>query len=289
MATTTTTIEKSVLSNGKKNPKYIDLLDEDPTIAGQKFVCVSFLSPENVLKRREMFLFEQFVKQWDLSKSTEKFSDFLNFISYKYALNVDNVMNDLNEFVKEEETKLKESSTAIEDDFKTFMDKNEDRLSLNFNRANDFQTSVRGLKIRGVFGTQEESEKNCKKLRERDPNHDIFVAPCGVWLPWDPNAYKTGRVDHLEPELNKLYEEKMKNEVMAKQEFDERVKAAKRKAIEENIALARKSGNKLTQTLDENGNLVGANTMNFDDRTVADPKEREEVAKQVFMNSVEKP
>ena len=40
-----------LLPNGVKNPKYIDLLDEDKDVAGQKFVCVSFVSPEKILKR----------------------------------------------------------------------------------------------------------------------------------------------------------------------------------------------------------------------------------------------
>ena len=28
--------------DGSENPKYIDLLDEDKPIAGQKFACISF-------------------------------------------------------------------------------------------------------------------------------------------------------------------------------------------------------------------------------------------------------
>ena len=48
------------------------------------------------------------------------------------------------------------------------------------------------------------------------------------------------------------------------------------KAIEENIEAARKSGNKLTQTLDVDGNLVGVNTMNFDDREMSSTSGREE-------------
>ena len=51
--------------------------------------------------------------------------------------------------------------------------------------------------------------------------------------------------------------EKEANEHKAKQEFDARVKETKRKAIEENIERARQSGNKLTQQMDEEGNLVG--------------------------------
>ena len=97
-----------------------------------------------------------------------------------------------------------------------------------------------------------------------------------MWLPWEPTYYKLDKVDYLEPELNRLHEEKIKNEILAKNEFDKRIKDAKRKAIEENIEAARKSGNKLTQTLDVDGNLVGVNTMNFDDREVSSTSGREE-------------
>ena len=77
-------------------------------------------------------------------------------------------------------------------------------MTEQFSRDHAFQTSVRGRKSRGNFATQEEAEIHCKKLREKDPSHDIFVAPVGVWLPWDPNAYKTGACEFMEEELNKL-------------------------------------------------------------------------------------
>ena len=110
----------------------------------------------------------------------------------------------------------------------------------------------------------------CKKLRELDPNHDIFVGPVGMWIPWDPDAYKTGRVEFMEEELNQLHSEKMKNELKAKEEFETRVRDSKRKAIEENIKSAEQSGNVLTQTIDEEGNLVGVSeTVDFESREVA--------------------
>ena len=283
-----TSFERKKLPNGKKNPKYVDLLDEDTiTVAGQKFACISFISPEKILKKRELYLFDQFVKQWDMSKSMEKFTEFVNFISYKYSLNAENVIADFNEFIKEEESKIKADSTTVEEDYKNFIDKNEERLNLQFNRENDFQTSVRGLKLRGSFAIQEEAENHCKKIRERDPNHDIFVAPVGIWVPWDPDAYKTGRTEFLEEGLNQLHQEKMKNEVRAKQEFDNRVKDAKRKAIEENIRKARESGNMLTQTLDDQGNLVGANTINYDEREASDPAESARILKETTDKAIE--
>jgi hypothetical protein len=99
-------------------------------------------------------------------------------------------------------------------------------------------------------------------LREIDSNHDVFVGPVGLWMPWDPEAYKTGRVEYMEEELNQLMHEKQKNESNAKTAFEQRVKESKQKAMEENIKNAEKSGNTLTQTIDKEGNLIGVNNIN---------------------------
>ena len=268
-----TEFERKTLPNGMTNPKYVDVLDEDEGIAGQRFSCMSFISPDKILEKRELFVFDKFVQEYDFTKSMNKFGDFINFVSYKYNLNVEKVFGDFNEFCREEEERLKAGS--VKDDYQNFLDKNEDRFTEQFQREHAFQTSVRGLKNRGNFPSQEEAEMHCKKLREKDPNHDIFVAPVGVWLPWDPNAYKTGRVEFMEEELNKLHQEKMKNEKKAKEEFDKRVKDTKRKAIEENIKKAEESGNKLTQTINAEGELVGVrDIVDFASREVADEEGR---------------
>jgi len=273
--------ERKILENGQINPKYIDLCDEDPPIAGQKFACLSFISPEKLLKQREVFMFEEFLKQWDFKKSMDKFFDFIHFISFKHGLDVETIMNDYTEFIAEEGVKLK--SQGVEDDYKNFLDKNEEALTQKFQKAHEFQTSVRGLKIRGVFPSQEEAEMKCKKIRDMDPNHDILVGPVGIWLPWDPDAYKTGRIEFMEDELNQLHSEKIKNEEKAKEEFERRVKETKKKAIEENIKLAQKSGNKLTQAIDEQGNLVGVKeTVDFESREVATEEETKAYNDQVL-------
>jgi hypothetical protein len=248
------------LVNGKENSKYIDLLEEDKPIAGQKFVCMSFCSPEKILKQKEIFFFEEFLKKWEFNKSMEKFLQFINFISYKYNVSFEDLNKDFKDFVQEEKDNL--TKTSLADDYKTFLDNNEEDLQKKFDIENNFQTSTRGLKIRGSYPTQEEAELRCKMLRELDPNHDIMVGPVGVWMPWDPEAYKTGRVEYMEEELNQLMHEKQKNETNAKAEFDKRVKETKQKAIEENIKKAEKSGNTLSQTIDENGNLIGVNNAN---------------------------
>lgn len=255
--------ERQNLPDGTPNPKYVDLLDEDKPVAGQKFACISFVSPDNVLKKKELFYFEEFLKHWDYTKNVQKFTAFLNFLSYKYNMNFDKVMKDFQEYIKSEEAEL--VKTTINDDYKNFLDAKEEDLEKVFNEAYSFQTNTRGLKIRGSYPSQEEAELRCKMLREVDPHHDVFVGPVGTWMPWDPKAYKTGRVEYLEEELNQLMHEKNKNERHAKQEFEKRVAETKKKAIEENIKIAKESGNKLTQNVDENGNLIGIGTTTTED------------------------
>lgn len=244
-------------SDGTPNPKYVDLLFVDPPIAEQHFVCMSFVSPEKIIKQKNTFLFERFVKNFDLEKSSKKFVQFLNFVSYKYNLNFDAMMEDFNEFIKSEQPKLIE--TTIEDDYKNFLDANEKTLQNEFNQLVDFQTNVNSVKVRGVFPTQEEAGMRCKMLRDIDPTHDIYVGPVGVWVPWEPEAYKTGKVDYMEEELNQLMHQKTENEAKAKNYFDKRVLETKKQAIEENIRKAKETGNKLTQNIDEKGNLIGVN------------------------------
>ena len=266
--------ERKQKKDGSSNNKYVDLLEVDKPIAGQTFGCFSFISPEKILKQREMFFFEEFLKQWEINKSMEKFHQFLNFISFKYKLQFEEVIKDFETFVKEERETIIKSS--IEDDYKTFLDRDEDELEKKFNVKHNFQTSVKGFKARGNFSSQEEAELRAKLLREVDPSFDIFVGPVGTWLPWEPEAYKTGRVEYMEEELNQLVHEKKKNEEVAKNTFEQRVKETKQKAIDENKKNADKHGTIITQDIDNDGNLVGVGnttteqTFTSEDISVAD-------------------
>ena len=61
----------------------VDLLDEDKPIAEQKYVCLSFISPENIIKQKELFFFEKFTKQYHFNKTAELLTQYSNYISFK--------------------------------------------------------------------------------------------------------------------------------------------------------------------------------------------------------------
>jgi len=242
------------------NTNYVDLLDEDKAIANQTYVCVSFVSPEKILAQKDIFYFNEFLNKWDFSKSMEKFIQFLNFMSVKHRLSFDDTMTDFKEFVADEKDEL--TINTLADDYKSFVDIHDTELNEMFQRKNNFQTCIRGVKIRGSYPTMEEAEIRCKMIRQSDPNHDVFVGPVGMWMPWDPESYKTDRVEYMDDELNQLMHEKNQNESSAKNAFDNRVKTTKQDAIQNNIKKSIETGNVLTQAIDTSGNLVGVNNIN---------------------------
>lgn len=259
--------------------EYIDLLDEDKPIAEQKFVCLSFVSPEKILNDKNLYFFKKFIEQYNFIKHAEILTKFSNYLSYKYELNNEEVMKDLKDFSTIENETMYES---VLDDYKNFIEKNEEKYESQFNKENQFQTSVRGLKVRGVFPTQEEAEMRCKMLRQVDPNHDVYVGPVGLWVPFHPDAYKTGRVEYLEKELNQLMQEKNQNEEQAKLQFDQRVKESKLKAISENMEKAKEHGNMLTQTINEDGELVGTDNGNTLEKKLGVNASMNDIKKELF-------
>ena len=243
--------------DGSDNKKYIDLLAVDKPIAGQSYGCFSFISPEKVLAQKNIFFMDEFVKQWDLATSLKKFHQFLNYISYKYGLDFNELSSELETFVKTEEDILKKSSVL--DDYKTFIENNEDTMTEVFRKKNGFRTTTRGFKARGNFSTKEEAELKANEIVNEDPTFNVHVGPIGVWLPTDPDPHRTKDVKYMNDELNQLMHENKNNTDLENLEFKERVKTNVKQAMDDNVEKATASGNVLTQSLDVSGNLVNVN------------------------------
>lgn len=179
-----------------------DFLHVDDPINGQKFVCLSFLSPENILKNKEIFILKEFLNKYILENNKE----LIKKISDRHNLDEDKLL-DLTENM--DYSKLNEK-------FLDFKYANNDDLNDKFNEENDFRTNVRGIKIRGVYESRKEADIRAKVLSKTDKNHNVFVGQVGYWLPWDPSQADT---DKLEAE----YQEKGLNELMKK--YNENVEA----------------------------------------------------------------
>ena len=130
----------------------VDYLEVDDDIPGQKYVCLSFVSPDSLIESKEAFQVAKFLqsvckdKDMDFKKTMEQFKDF----KYKF----------------------------------------QEDLQKDFDEQNNFKTNVRGVKVRGCYNTVEEANIRAKKLQTMDQDFNVFVGQVGYWLPWDPCADK---------------------------------------------------------------------------------------------------
>jgi hypothetical protein len=223
-------------------PEREDFLNEDPEIPGQKVVLLSFLSPEKVLAKKDLFYFESFLKQFEFNFRIRNLEEFLvktmTTINKKLddkaiefdkqdlsgcadlcrssKLRVDTTMESLQEFVKGNLKEMKE--TKLKDNFDDYVFANKTKLEEEFFALNNFQTSVRGLKVRGVYSSQAEAEARSKKLQRVDQIHNIFLGEIGKWLPWDPAPSDVANQEYAEEQLNTLMKKYKENEE-AREEF----------------------------------------------------------------------
>lgn len=234
-----------------------EFLEADREIPGQKFVCLSFISPENVLANKDVYFFNAFLADYEVqykikamenflmkemrrvTKTLSRTEDALQNIVGKItdsSLTIDDISGavddfkktrldlskdtgvDLENFVKENMKDFKD--TKIQEDYETFIFKNRKRLEAEFFEKNSFRTTVRGLKVRGTYDTYEEASHRAKTLQKLDPSFSVFVGQVGFWLPWDPQPSEIQNQEYAEDQLNTLMKNYKDNEVK-KDEFFE--------------------------------------------------------------------
>ena len=83
--------------------------------------------------------------------------------------------------------------------------------------------TVRLLKVRGFFETQEEAKIQVDELMAMDPLHHVFTGEVGKWNPWDPQLTADGMKQVFqEEELQKLMEGHEDNIKKSKQHAEQR-------------------------------------------------------------------
>ena len=172
-----------------------DFLEVDAHIPGQNFACLSFLSPEKIIQKKELYILHKFII--DLFKSNKEGIEDLSY----------------------------EDIIKKFDDF-TYL--NNDALTAEFSEKNDFQTCVRGIKVRGVYDTQKEANIRAKVLQRMDNSFNVFVGQVGYWLPWDPNPDKIKDQEYAESELNNLMHEYQKNQEQKDLFYNEQLQQRKK-------------------------------------------------------------
>jgi len=181
-----------------------DFLDQDPPIRGQKYVCLSFLSPEDVLKNKETFFFEKYLERFsaemvdlwtsmlEVHKDNVEFTDSLRSVRnrYEHLFAADCLTHDYNAFVVNDNAQLEDA----------------------FYEKNNFLTSMRGLKVRGTYDTLREAQVRAQVLKRIDDKFNVYIAEVGCWCPWSPNPSEIENQEFAETELNTLMKKYQENQ-----------------------------------------------------------------------------
>ena len=226
-----------------------DALVDDPSINGQEWCCLSFISPENLIERRELFYMNHFmyeeVNKYIGGTAEHMAKEAATILNNSFEHLIENYSNSNDEKDKEFSEKLKivMKNNAIDesqfvnkcirkfyidqqeiiDKYTTYSSNNYQKLLELYQRKfNDDRCSVRGFKVRGSFKTYEEAKSRCEMLQKHEKFVSIAIAPVGVWVPWDPSPDAIQDSEYMLPELNKLmksYNEQNRNRDMM---FEER-------------------------------------------------------------------
>jgi len=217
------------LPKHEDNGSLVDYLDEDPEVPTQKYCIVSFLSPEKIVKQKQEFMFEEFVKFMDYDWKVKGLEHFMAFLAKKYSLKVEELIADATEFGKVREKEIRE--TDVPEAWQVFLLKHEKDLQEKFDNRVEFRTNIRGVKVRRSFATVEEAQVMAKVFQRKYPKDNLFIGKVGAWLPWDPSEHLMPEVEYAEKELNELmrrYKENESNkEMFFAEEREAKIKAQK--------------------------------------------------------------
>lgn len=199
-----------------------DHLDVDKPLPGQNYYCISFVSPEKVLKQKEFFMYYHYEQAF-----YKKIRDMMDKSLSSIIDGCEDGKVDISDIVKlkknvigackEEEVNF----TNFQAKFEDFRFRDEEKIGEVFDKENNFQTSVRGVKVRGVFDTKREADIRASVLQRLDSRFDVFVGQVGYWCPWDPNPHKIDDIEYLNQDLNKLVKEYKANEIKKDQFYQE--------------------------------------------------------------------
>jgi len=176
----------------------VDYLDVDTQIPGQQYVCISFISPEKVLIQKDQFIMKKFIKS-----------------------------------LTDESGNVVISADEFDTKYADYIALNSEEIEQEFHKEAGFQTTMRGVKIRGTYNTYDEATQRAKILQSSDRDFHVFVGQVGYWLPWDPNADNIADQQYMEKELNELMRNYKSNQLQRDMFYQNQVDEQRKRAQEE--------------------------------------------------------
>ena len=220
-----------------------DYLDVDKPLSGQNYYCISFVSPEKILEQKDKFMYYHYERAVYKKISNMLEDSLTKIIDTNKDGNVD--IADIISLKKSLDNSHKEYDVTF-DKFKSMFEdfkfQNEEKIGEDFDKSNNYRTSIRGVKVRGVFDSKREADVRAAVLQRQDSLFDVFVGQIGYWCPWDPNPQKIGDIEYMNNDLNKLVKEYKANEVKKDMFYQERKSQRQKESLNPEDRLKHQEG-----------------------------------------------
>lgn len=226
----------------------MDYLEEDDSIRGQEYVCLSFVSPEKILDNKDVFVFSKFTENF-----CKDVNELFQNMKIKYP-DEDDVFKSISD-----KYRFLFNENHMQDEFKYFIDEKEEEINKEFSEKIDFQTNVRGFKLRGCYDSMREAQVRSEVLKRKDKQHNIYITQVGCWCPWDPNPNDIQDQHYAEDQLNTLMKKYRENQDQKDEVFENRkndMLESQQKKVDKSNELSRKTNVDNIDDIDETENVV---------------------------------
>lgn len=223
----------------------------DTPINGQDWCVLTFVSPEDMVVKKNVFYMDNFLRDTvneylegsamhmvravnaqlikAMEEKIEKYSKSKNENHKLIAQEMNEVRQkmqiDEDAFLKEVCHKHLMELDDLLAKFENYKVSKSAELDRVFDKENGFKTSVRGVKFGGAFPTSELAEEHARMLRDtvNDEKHlDRYVVKSFEWLPFDPNPNSVKDQRYENEQLDELMRRKRENEEFKEKMFEER-------------------------------------------------------------------
>tara|TARA_R100001163_G_C5063300_1_gene200544 strand:- start:2053 stop:2907 length:855 start_codon:yes stop_codon:yes gene_type:complete len=224
-------------------------LTVSPSVPGQEWCVMSFVTPGDTAKEFKMYMYDHFLQDTINEYLEASTRDMCRRINAKFFKSMEDRIAKMEKSKNENHQEIAKEMTLIRKELETneeefanlcthkhamnlddtmakfedFEIKNGEKLQQDFEKENGRRPTVMGIKFDGAYPFMEQAEERAKFLAEnveRGVHH--FIAQSFHWCPFDPNADAVKEQRYQHKELNRLMEEQRRNQEMKDRFFQER-------------------------------------------------------------------
>jgi hypothetical protein len=250
------------MSKQKTDYSKTDHLKSDPILPEQEWAVISFVNPVDNIRQKNLYYANRFLIA-DINKElSAQARQLVKKVNVDMRNQIQDTLDKLRSSVNEEDKHLGKmlgkhfdemsfdedkyvegcrrqyelDDEVINDKYSAYITANRQALDHEYDRAHEYATSTRGIKVRGMYQDLANARDRAQFCRdELEPAIPAFVIPAGKWCPMDFEVDEISSQEYMLPQLNDLMG-KFNEGVHAKNmHFQERKREMQEAAHEHNV------------------------------------------------------